>query len=295
MGQYYKPIILKDDKKTIVGYAYSHDFGCGLKLMEHSYLNNPLVNTVINYLKENGGGRLVWAGDYADAEPVKIPKEKAKELWQKQVAENKTETSFAEFWAKSTDVYERDSDGELVGENLYSLSDSREDENGKVTRKAKPKIDANSQNPEIRFLINDSKKLYIDLWDAPCVDGYTVHPLPLLTAEGNGRGGGDYDGLDMNLIGSWSRDFIRVHEHDWNFFKELDALGYTKLSPVFMETHSLKRQFHFTVEYIKKALASPDVDKEYFLKDVLEDFEELRAVLPKPKKKPQEANCSTGA
>lgn len=286
MGQYYKPIILKDDKKTIVGFVYSHDYGCGLKLMEHSYIDNPVVNVVENYLKENGGGRLVWAGDYADAEPVKIPKEKAKELWQNQVAEGKTETSFAEFWAKSPDVYKRDENGEFEGECLYSLADTRENENGKVIRRAKPKIDASCERTEVRWLINDDKKLFIDLWDLPCVDGYRVHPLPLLTAEGNGRGGGDYSGLDMALVGSWSRDFIRVSETNWPLLEDLKRHGYTQMSPLFMETYSIKRDFHSVVEYIKKALESPlDVDREYFLKDVMEDYAVLREVLPTPKKK----------
>jgi hypothetical protein len=38
-----------------------------------------------------------------------------------------------------------------------------------------------------------------------------LHPLPLLTAEGNGRGGGDFRGDDpQNLVGSWARDLISV-------------------------------------------------------------------------------------
>jgi hypothetical protein len=39
---------------------------------------------------------------------------------------------------------------------------------------------------------------------------YVIHPLPLLTAEGNGRGGGDYRGNYNNLCGIWSRDSISV-------------------------------------------------------------------------------------
>jgi hypothetical protein len=36
-----------------------------------------------------------------------------------------------------------------------------------------------------------------------------IHPLPLLTCEGNGRGGGDYYGEDTNnLVGSWARNII---------------------------------------------------------------------------------------
>lgn len=41
-------------------------------------------------------------------------------------------------------------------------------------------------------------------------NGWTVHPLPLLTAEGNGRGGGDYheQNPDIELVGTWARDSI---------------------------------------------------------------------------------------
>ena len=35
-----------------------------------------------------------------------------------------------------------------------------------------------------------------------------IHPLPLLTACDNGRGGGDYHGTDMDVIGTWAFDLI---------------------------------------------------------------------------------------
>src|SRR5208283_4997626 len=77
MGQYYKPINI--DKKQFV---YSHDYGNGLKLMEHSYIGNEFVAIVENLIKKNVakdgtvltgdwyGDRIVWAGDYADSEPL---------------------------------------------------------------------------------------------------------------------------------------------------------------------------------------------------------------------------------
>jgi len=49
MGQYYKPISI--DKMT---FLYSHDYGNGLKLMEHSYIGNNLVNTVESLLAPDG-------------------------------------------------------------------------------------------------------------------------------------------------------------------------------------------------------------------------------------------------
>lgn len=69
MGQYYKPIIIDDNRKPLMAF-YSHEFGNGLKLMEHSYLDNNFVNVVVNTManKFKKGCRLVWAGDYAENE-----------------------------------------------------------------------------------------------------------------------------------------------------------------------------------------------------------------------------------
>ena len=53
------------------------------------------------------------------------------------------------------------------------------------------------------FIINHTKKEYVVKMNA-------LHPLPLLTAEGNGRGGGDYHGADEDLVGIWARDVISV-------------------------------------------------------------------------------------
>jgi len=56
-----------------------------------------------------------------------------------------------------------------------------------------------------QYIINHTKKQYVDKEKH---DKY--HPLPLLVAEGNGRGGGDYHGINQDIIGSWSRDVISV-------------------------------------------------------------------------------------
>lgn len=65
MGQYYFPCILKDNKKTVISWVYSHDFSNGLKLMEHSYIGNEFV-LAFESLIFNQPKRVVWAGDYAD-------------------------------------------------------------------------------------------------------------------------------------------------------------------------------------------------------------------------------------
>ena len=61
-----------------------------------------------------------------------------------------------------------------------------------------------------RYIINHTKKEFVDKYKTPKDNhGWRVHPLPLLTCEGNGRGGGDYR-LDNPNIGRWARDVISV-------------------------------------------------------------------------------------
>ena len=43
-------------------------------------------------------------------------------------------------------------------------------------------------------------------------EGAKIHPLPLLTCEGNGRGGGDFRGDEKGIVGSWARDVISVEK-----------------------------------------------------------------------------------
>ena len=78
------------------------------------------------------------------------------------------------------------------------------------------------------YLVNHKKKLYVDYSKVEKDEyGYRIDPMPLLCAEGNGRGGGDYHGSAMNLIGSWARDLISVESEIPN--------GYTELVPSFRE------------------------------------------------------------
>jgi hypothetical protein len=254
MGQYYKPIILGTNRKTIKGFFYSHSYGNGLKLMEHSYLNNNFVRAVVNYLKDNGGANLVWAGDYADDEPYtitkKISRDDAMKVWQKKVSEGTTLLSFEKFYAsKDKSLFIENKEN---GENLYHLADSLEDENGKTIRRAKAEIkpDDEKDGAEVRFIINESKKQYIDLWYVRGLD-MLIHPLPLLTAEGNNRGGGDYFGTNMSLVGSWARDFISVRTSEngpWEFKKEADKKGWKEISPLFIEHYTIKQALDRVVE-----------------------------------------------
>jgi len=93
---------------------------------------------------------------------------------------------------------------EKCGNNIYTLCDS--------ATKIAGKKDSTSLPKKFKYLINHDKKVFVDKTKTPLdSDGGQIHPLPLLTCEGNGLGGGDFRGNDYSeLVGSWSRDIISV-------------------------------------------------------------------------------------
>ena len=68
------------------------------------------------------------------------------------------------------------------------------------------------------YLVNITKKQYIDLAEyeklATDKDGWCINPLPLLTAIGNGLGGGDYRGGNQHMVGYWYMDRIGYDRSD---------------------------------------------------------------------------------
>ena len=71
---------------------------------------------------------------------------------------------------------------------------------------------------DVRFIVNHTKKQFVDTNKVLKITAswvgnydYRIHPLPLLTCMGNGRGGGDFiDEDNNNIVGSWARDLISV-------------------------------------------------------------------------------------
>lgn len=69
--------------------------------------------------------------------------------------------------------------------------------------------------PVGRYVINHGKRMFVDKRSVTTsARGFALHPLPVLTAEGNGRGSGDLHKQDttgtFTLIGTWARDRIAV-------------------------------------------------------------------------------------
>ena len=81
------------------------------------------------------------------------------------------------------------------------------------------------------YLVNHTKKVYIDCteYEKECTNngGWCIHPLPLLTAIGNGLGGGDYRGINQSEIGEWANDVISVESYPPD--------GYANVSYIFVE------------------------------------------------------------
>lgn len=67
-----------------------------------------------------------------------------------------------------------------------------------------------------KYLVNHTNKCYVDfdLYMSKCKDkdGWILHPLSLLTAVGNGRGGGDYhdDCIDYYMVGAWAGNTLEI-------------------------------------------------------------------------------------
>jgi hypothetical protein len=176
MGQYYYPISI-EKKQSIC----AHDYFNGLKLMEHSWIGNNFVGVVERLIAEGGswfGTHIVWAGDYADTEL---------------------------------------DDGDMTDVNLYDMfSKNLYDMFGE--NKINPKF--KGRKPNYRYVINMDTKQFVDKKKVPVSNTWTnpktgkkvthhIHPLPLLTCEGNGRGGGDYWG-EEEIVGSWARNRVTV-------------------------------------------------------------------------------------
>lgn len=199
MGQYYRATILKKDykkeKQPVEAWMSSFDYGDnGTKLMEHSYRGNLYVTAFESLIDDKegkyAGYPVVWAGDYADYEK-----------------------------GHEEDKY-----------NIHFLADG-------IT----PLMVGNKHKIH-RYIVNTDKMEYVDMKKLPPTEtseyktktgktrnvSWYIHPLPLLTCEGNGRGGGDYEGTSMSLIGSWARDRVVASN-------ELPSPLYKEIKPDFVE------------------------------------------------------------
>ena len=190
MGQYYVPTLINEDGsiRTLCSHAYDN----GLKLMEHSYIGNNFVNAALTLIWKTPT-RVAWIGDYSD--------EFRGDAYEQKLAHGDFMHYYAAAW----------SDGR---EDLRVQPEPREIFTLRIKR---------------RYLVNHTQKLYLHIGEYIAANKWQekgmwnrgkyaplstydmcVNPLPLLTACGNGRGGGDYHSNypDYDKIGTWAFDLI---------------------------------------------------------------------------------------
>ena len=209
MGQYYQCLVKRGDtfknyslqikgwkEKEKEGDTWAYN---GIKLLEHSYWRNSFMVEITGDLYRHKA-RVAWVGDYADDYNWEHPEDKP--------------VPKALHWLAWGGVGE---DPILPSEDIEEGGDMVLDD---------------------KYLVNHTKKIYVDCnkyydlnkfkWSEE--DKYTcIHPLSLLTACGNGLGGGDYheDNPDYWRVGEWCFDEISVEDeppvgyHEENYcFKE---------------------------------------------------------------------------
>lgn len=196
MGQYYKPTFLDknadvtaNDWNPIKWQLLCYDFGNGAKLMEHSWVHNGFVQAVEYLLsKDKEGTPFVWAGDYAENFSGFT-----NNLFG--IGDDKCKEGLAELFKDGVLLQTKD----FLGYDCYEI-----------------------KNPKVyKYVINHTKKQFVRIPEYD-KDKYTIHPLPLLTCESNGLGGGDYfSEVGKEFVGIWKYDKISVGDDVPKGFTEL--------------------------------------------------------------------------
>ncbi len=183
MGQYYKIAFQHDGERVVVnGRKVEGEGYIMAKLMEHSWMENPLTMAVADEMYK-WPMRLLWCGDYAEKDEVYDATDGAVE--------------YEDLWGEDADPG-------------HELAPSKFDYNGK-------------------WLVNHDKKLAVNLdeyWRKSEDNGWVICPFPLLTALGNGRGGGDFhEGyIGADKVGTWVWDLISIEDEKPEGYEEFKVV-----------------------------------------------------------------------
>lgn len=208
MGQYYSALVKRGDtiknyNIQVEGYKegdkIDYDKYNGIKLLEHSYWRNSFMLAMTAELYRHKA-RVAWVGDYAN--DYRFERDDAPD----------PRTLHELAWNKIPQ--------EPIAEQDMTLEDMV-----LVNHTKKQYVDGNEYYEYNKFKWGDDTP-----WSC-------IHPLSLLTACGNGLGGGDYHGdlPDENLVGYWCWDEISVEDAS-----TFDTTGYKLLTLDFCE-RGLKR------------------------------------------------------
>ena len=159
----------------------------GLKLMEHSWWDVELPNAVAQKMYGDPA-HLWWMGDYA------------------------------------VDDDTPDTDPVLMA--AYKAAHGNEREPEIASTYDEFNLDGLVLCNHTRRIFMDCDKYHEALKDKD-EDGWVIHPLPLLTAVGNGKGGGDYFAdNDRESVGTWAGDLISVENEAPKGYTEVEYRFY---------------------------------------------------------------------
>ena len=185
MGQYFRPILGDAFGLNCKVFDRSVDGEYTFaKLMEHSWWQNSFVNAFSEFLY-NEPRRVAWVGDYAD-EPD-------------------------DFNFPNCSVFYVPSYDEVWGDTVSAIG-----------------VASTDFTLDGKFLLNHDTKQFVDLdeYKANSIDkhGWCIHPLPLLTAVGNGRGGGDFHegNTGFDYVGIWAWQLISIEDKPPDDFSKID-------------------------------------------------------------------------
>ena len=186
MGQYFMPIL-----------GDSHGLNCKVfdRSVEGEYMLAKLMehswwqNSFCNSFAQRlykTKGRVCWVGDYS----------------------NDDDFNFKNNSAFYTPLY-----GEVWGDGVKTLTSTVTD-----------------FTLDHKFLLNHDTKEFVDLDDykekSVDNDGWTIHPLPLLTAVGNDRGSGDFHegNIGYEFVGLWAWNLISISDTPPKSYKKIDLV-----------------------------------------------------------------------
>ena len=197
MGQYYNILTKKNNRYTVYDRSITDKNGNNhymlAKLTEHSWMGNPTMTSFSNIIFQNPM-QIAWVGDYCD-----------------------------------------DLDNVV---HVNNLTDKQIKQLHKIGHHSKTEysLDIHPLDTKYMLLVNWTKKEYLNMYEyiKECtIDEWCLHPLSLLTALGNGLGGGDYHGINQDKVGIWCFDEISFEVDDYE--DELTSQGFNKVEYNFKE------------------------------------------------------------
>ena len=219
MGQYYFIVTGNEQGKRMKVYNRTVNGEYTMaKLMEHSWWTHPCMACISEIIAlSKKPMRLAWVGDYMEDDDFQ-----GDFKVKRNIPENVVLPTKAKVWGKKVKRHQFEHEYKEVEKTWMGETQKR-------------KVLVNPFCLNNRYLINHEQKLYVDcndyykqgknLFKGDCV----IHPLSLLTAVGNGRGLGDYEGMNEELVGSWAWNLISIDS-------KIPFEDYKKLDVVFVES-----------------------------------------------------------